>query len=95
MATRTKKSSKKRIVVPAKKKSASASSTDTRGRRSQYTGQRLTKTQKDNPRREGTSGHKSFGLIRNGMLYEDFIAAGGVRRDLEWDVAHGWVKLSK
>jgi hypothetical protein len=38
------------------------------------------------PRREGTHGFKSFALIKNGMSYEAFIAAGGRTKDLAWDI---------
>jgi hypothetical protein len=79
----------------AKKKSVAKKDSAPKGRRSQYAGMRLTKVVKTNPRREGTSGHASFALIKSGMKYEDFIAAGGVRRDLEWDISKGYTKLSK
>lgn len=66
-----------------------------RGRRSQYDGMVINKLVDKNPRKEGTSGHKSWSLLRSGMKYEDYIAAGGVRRDLEWDAERKWVEIVK
>jgi hypothetical protein len=90
--TKTKSRAKKGAKKAPKKASANGAS---KGRRSQYAGLRITKIEKTNPRREGTSGHASFALVKSGMTYEQYIAAGGVRRDLEWDVAKGYTKLSK
>jgi len=42
-----------------------------------------------NPRQEGTWGFQSFALIRNGMTIDKFLAKGGRRKDLRWDLAHG------
>jgi hypothetical protein len=63
------------------------------GRTSAFSGKRITRQTKDNPRREGTFGFKSFALIKDGMTYEDYIAKGGRRKDLDWDVKHGFVKV--
>lgn len=49
---------------------------------------------KENPRKPGTSGHRSRELAKEGMTVAEFVAAGGVRRDLEWDVEKGWTKLN-
>jgi len=51
---------------------------------------RLTET---NPRKPGTSGARSWDLVTEGMTVEQFLAAGGVRRDLEWDVDHKWTAV--
>jgi hypothetical protein len=48
---------------------------------------------KENPRKAGTSGHRSRELAREGMTVDEFIAAGGIRRDLDWDVDKGWTKI--
>jgi hypothetical protein len=50
---------------------------------------------KDNPRRKGTFGYKSFAKIRKGMPVEKFVAAGGRLRDLRWDLQHNNLKLVK
>lgn len=65
------------------------------GRPSKYAGMVIKKVEKENPRKKGTSGYKSWELLRSGMTYEAYIAAGGVRRDMEWDLDRGWVKLEK
>lgn len=45
---------------------------------------------KENPRREGTKGFKSMTIIMSagpkGIKYEDFLAQGGRRIDLAWDL---------
>lgn len=91
---------KESITMPAKKakksatkKVAKSNGESKRGRTSKYSGKVINKLVDKNPRKEGTSGHKSWSLIRNGMPYDAYIAAGGVRRDLEWDLAHKWVEL--
>jgi hypothetical protein len=49
--------------------------------------------QATNPRKPGTSGHRSRELAKDGMTVEDFLKAGGIRRDLEWDIAHNWTAV--
>lgn len=62
--------------------------------RSTFSGKHIKKLVKDNPRREGTHGFKSFALITAGMTYEAYLAAGGRRQDLAWDVRHQFVRVS-
>lgn len=61
---------------------------------SKFSSKKITKLVKDNPRRKGTWGWKSFNLIKSGMTYEQYLAAGGRRNDLAWDVRHKNVKVS-
>lgn len=63
-------------------------------RPSQFSGRKITKLVKDNPRQKGTHGFRSFALIKNGMTYEQYLAAGGRRNDLAWDLGHRYVKVS-
>lgn len=63
------------------------------GKRSKYTGKRIYKLIKTNPRRKGTWGWRSWEVIQHGMSYEDFIAAGGRRVDLAWDESYGRVEI--
>jgi hypothetical protein len=46
-----------------------------------------------NPRREGTNGFNSFALLEPGMIYDDYIKAGGRSVDLNYDIEHGYVKV--
>lgn len=96
-------SAKKEAKKAAKAKKADGN-TDTddksRGRKSANLGKRIYKQYVDpetkkaaNPRREGTHGHKSYELIKDGMSYEDYIAAGGRNNDLRYDLDHGFVVL--
>lgn len=85
----TKKKAKKKAA--AKKKGAQQG----QGRKSEFSGLAITKLVAENPRREGSIGHKSFSLIKNGMTYEQYISAGGRRSDLAFDKSKGYVKLSK
>lgn len=85
------KSTKK---APTKK--ATAADDDSKpGRPSAFAGKTITKLVKDNPRREGTLGHKAWGILRSGMTYEQYIAAGGERKHLAWDLEHKYVSLTK
>ncbi|HZS61835.1 MAG TPA: hypothetical protein VFA43_21370, partial [Gemmatimonadaceae bacterium] len=54
---------------------------------------KIYKLVKENPRRANTWGHKSFAKIRDGMTVEQYLAAGGRRNDLAWDLAHKYVEL--
>lgn len=67
-----------------------------KGRSSSFKGRliSISPSLEKNPRREGTNGHKSIEIVinaRNGITYEDFIDQGGRRKDLAWDLAHGFV----
>lgn len=68
---------------------------DQPGPRSKFTGKRIIKLVKENPRRAGTHGHKSFELIEDGMTYEKYKEKGGRNNDLQWDIDHEYVKLSE
>lgn len=78
----------------AKKKAVKKSENGSTGRPSKFTGKKITKLVKENPRREGSAGFKSFALIQNGMTYEKYIAAGGRRTDLDWSIKHKHVKVA-
>lgn len=74
-------------------KGAAASTNGRRGRPSEFAGKVITRLVKENPRREGTFGYKSFALIKDGMTYEDYLAKGGRREDLAWDVERKYVAV--
>jgi len=83
---------KKAKVVKAAKAEA-AEGNGRRGRNSMFDGRKF--KAKDglttNPRRAGTNGFISFEILLanpDGMQYEDYLAAGGRRVDLAWDLAH-------
>jgi hypothetical protein len=77
----------------AKKKSAKKAAPQGAGRVSKFSGKKIHKLAKENPRREGSIGFKSYGLIKNGMTYDQYISAGGRRQDLAFDLAHKHVEL--
>lgn len=54
---------------------------------------KIVKLLAENPRREGTAGHKSWSVIKEGMTVAEFLAAGGRSADLKWDIAKGFAKL--
>lgn len=86
----------KKAPAPKKAKSETKSEGPSRrGRNSAFEGKRLFATQKENPRREGTHGHKSYAVLMQnpGITYEQFVALGGRRVDLAWDFGHDWVKV--
>jgi hypothetical protein len=47
----------------------------------------------NNPRKPGTHGWKSWNLVKEGMTVSQYLAAGGRKNDLSWDINHGWAKL--
>ena len=65
-----------------------------RGRKANAVGKTLTATVTDNPRRANSHGYKSLQIIIDnpGLTTEDYLAKGGRRNDLNWDIAHGNVK---
>jgi len=87
----------KKAVKAAKKAEAGEAGEGSRGRTSAAEGKHLHKVgefKKTNPRREGTHGWKSWEAIsKDGISYEDFIAAGGRNRDLMHDVNLGRIEL--
>lgn len=46
-----------------------------------------------NPKREGTAAFNRFELYRDGMTVDQFIAAGGSRIDVSYDVKKGYIEL--
>lgn len=86
---------KKGSAKKAAKKGAKTAKAERKVRTSPYAGMKIVKLVTKNPRKAGTSGASSWDVIRNGMKYEEYIKAGGKRRDLEWDVDHEWAKLEK
>ena len=83
-----------KVNKPKKEKSESSGP---RGRKSEFEGKLIlpAKDLTENPRREGTGGHKSMSIIlsKPGISFSDFAAAGGRAQDLRWDIAHGSVTL--
>ena len=48
---------------------------------------------KENPKRPGTKCYEHFKLYRDGMTVADYLKVGGTRGDVNWDVAHGFIKV--
>jgi hypothetical protein len=88
---------KEEQMVEAAVKEKATDSAGKKGRSSAFEGRTLKAKTHDNPRREGTHGHKSMAIIiaagDKGISYEDFIAAGGRRVDLAWDFARQAVEI--
>lgn len=87
MATTKKKATTKKVAA---KKEPSGKAP---GRPSQNAGKKIHKLVKENPRREGTPGHKSFALITSGMSYEKYIELGGRPADLNYCIEKGHVEV--
>lgn len=96
-STKATKSTKaaKAAKAPKAAKSTKAETATRPGRASGYAGMVIVKLVDKNPRREGTHGFNSWALLRKGMTYEQYIAAGGRRVDLWWDIEHGNTKVVK
>lgn len=66
------------------------------GRKSKFSGKRIVPSRKDNPRRPGSHGYRSYEIVRKrpkGISFEDYIERGGRTQDLQWDLDHGFVKV--
>ena len=50
---------------------------------------------KENPRREGTHGHKSLQIIidHKGITFDDFVKKGGRPKDLYWDMEYDRIEV--
>lgn len=95
-------SEKKEKSMPKKEKVKKAEAAETsgkRGRVSEFAGKKLIANVEgnENPRREGSYGHTSMQIIidagKKGIVYEDFLAAGGRRTDLAFDFNKGYVTV--
>ena len=81
----------KSVKAPKKPK---AESNGRKGRNSMFDGRsfRMREGITTNPRREGTKGYTSMAIVLlagpKGIKYEDFLAQGGRRVDLAWDLVH-------
>ena len=49
---------------------------------------------KNNPKREGTEGHRRFGLYKANMTVQAAIDAGVTKADISWDVKHGFIAVA-
>lgn len=70
----------------------------TPGPKSKFLGKKIYLKVKENPRREGTHGHKSFEILKDlgfnrGMPYEEYKQLKGRNNDLQWDIDHGYVEV--
>ena len=50
---------------------------------------------KNNPKREGTRCHEQFALYKDGMTVAEYLASGGARASINWDVEKGYIKVDK
>jgi hypothetical protein len=65
---------------------------------SKFKGKIITTSCVENPRKKKTGyGYNSMKIVLeagdSGILYEDYLAAGGRRNDLAWDIERGWAML--
>ena len=83
-------------ALQAEKKPAPGKKADGRGRPATFAGKQLTATVTENPRQPGSFGWHSMKIIIEapGIVYEDFLKAGGRNNDLRWDVARDRVVAS-
>jgi len=91
-----KKPRKSRGAPKAKKEKASGEGDGRRGRRSSFAGMVIYPLQAENPRRKDSHGYRSYDILlknRDGITFEEYIAAGGRRNDLDWDSKHNYVEL--
>jgi hypothetical protein len=93
----TKQQTKKENDDMSKKatKTASKKTTSNGTTSGSLSGMTLHPKTKENPRREGTNGFKSFAIVLKnpGISYNDYIDKGGRNVDARWDEAHGYLEL--
>ena len=71
--------------------------TDVQKPRGKYAGKSIRCLVEKNPRREGTKGFHSMGILINSSIpvsYENYISEGGRPNDLAYDIEKGHVELS-
>lgn len=49
----------------------------------------------ENPKKQGSAAHDRFALYRKDMTVGEYIAAGGIRADLVWDVEHKFITIRR
>jgi hypothetical protein len=66
-----------------------------RGRPARNRGKALFVTKESNPRFPGSFGYHSWNIIQAnpGIVYEDYLKAGGRNNDLRWDLAREFVRV--
>ena len=80
---------------PAGKKAAPkpAEEKGGRGRKAKYADHTIHILKDGKPMREGSKGAERFKIIKDGMTYEKFVAAGGRAHDLAWDIQYKRVEV--
>lgn len=53
----------------------------------------ITVVLRDNPHKRGDAAVARYALYRDGMTVEAYLAAGGWRRDVVWDLRNGWISV--
>ena len=74
----------------------SANKPKKRGRNSGFEGKMIKCLVEKNPRRQNTHGFHSMGILINAgepVSYESYIAQGGRRQDLAWDIQKGYAEI--
>jgi len=74
----------------------SANKPKKRGRNSGFEGKMIKCLVEKNPRRQNTHGFHSMGILINAgepVSYESYVAQGGRRQDLAWDINKGYAEV--
>jgi len=74
----------------------SANAPKKRGRKAGFEGKMIRALVEKNPRRQNTHGFHSMGILINAgepVSYESYIAQGGRRQDLAWDIQKGYAGI--
>lgn len=92
------KAVKKTPAKPVNGKPVNGKKAATVARKSEYSGKKIFLTKKtngENVRKAGTGGHAAMEIVRKnaGITYEDFVAKGGARNHLAWDLERGNYEL--
>lgn len=63
-----------------------------RGRPSEFDGCTFKKI-KETTRKDGSLGQQQWKILKDGMTYEEFKKAGGIRKYLAWEIKQGHVVI--
>lgn len=77
----------------AKKPAAETATTSPVGKAKHAPEAKITLLVTKNPKKAGSKAHARYALYKNGMTVSQFLAAGGSRKDLTWDVEHKHIEI--
>ncbi len=88
------KAGRKYEAAPVKAKKAKAATGGKRGPAPKFADTAKITVLVANPKRPGSASFARFAKYQNEMTVAEFLAAGGKREDLTWDIAHAFISVA-